>query len=162
HQARVTDVRPVGGQFELSAAGDGDNSVLADHVLFVTGHSSNRPPPGSSEREFAEYSARAPRARYVPYAYPLENILRDSVAGPDRVVGCVGLGLTAFDVILYLTQGRGGAFVSDGGSGRLRYESSGREPQKIVGMSRSGLFTSARPYNAKQVNLSAYEHRGRF
>gem|GEM_PF-3623966 len=61
-------------------------------------------------------------------------------------VGIQGMGLTAFDVISSLTEGRGGEFVasSDGG---LEYIASGNEPFLNI-FSRSGIFLSSRAYNA--------------
>src|SRR5262249_50649920 len=109
-----------------------------------------------------DFSAQSACAHYVPYAYPLELTLPDTLIGPDRVVGCLGLGLTSFDVILFLTEGRGGAFVKDRASHGLRYIRSNREPAAIVGVSRSGLLPSARPFNAKQSDPTVLEHKGRF
>ncbi|WP_406727102.1 hypothetical protein WJ438_24165 [Streptomyces sp. GD-15H] len=71
------------------------------------------------------------------------------------------MGLTGIDVILLLTEGRGGVFEEQP-DGTLAYQASGREPDSIVMFSRAGLFTFARPYNAKESNPEELEHRGVF
>jgi hypothetical protein len=158
HDGEVLDVRDRGTSLEVvHAAGGG--AVVADHVLMVTGHSSNDPLRTPRLARLARFAARHP-CTYVPSAYPLEQLEPDTV-GPGKVVGCAGMGLTAIDVILYLTEGSGGVFEPRS-DGRLRYRPSGREPARIVPFSDAGLFGFARPFNAKQRDPARLEHRGRF
>lgn len=160
HDSEVVDVEEMGGGLELVTTAPSDDRVVADHVLFVTGHSSLDPGRSPTTRRWSDF-ARTGAAVYVPSAYPLEHTIPEDSVKPGRVVGCLGMGLTAMDVILYLTEGRGGRFVPAEG-GRLRYEPSGREPAGIVAFGRSGLFTFARPCNAKERDAERLEHRAVF
>lgn len=155
HPRRVDDIVRHQGRWLLWSEGVRE-PVPADHVLLATGHSHNLPEPGSLADRLLAASRRSGRFRYVPYAYPLERRLPREDVPPGAVVGCAGMGLTAFDVILHLTAGRGGTFVED--AGRFRYVPSGHEP-RIVPFSRSGLFTTARPHNAKEADILRFEHR---
>lgn len=59
------------------------------------------------------------------------------------VLAARGFGRAFADLALALTEGRGGAFVEDGGS--LRYAPSGAEPARILPYSRSGSPPAAQP-----------------
>lgn len=168
HQALVCDVVLDGGRCLIKATKLGGPSpsfngneitVAVDHVLFATGHSHNeiRDPEAARLNDIA----RSGTFHYVHYPYPLHTQLAafDSFEA-GHTIGCRGLGLTAFDVILYLTEGRNGVF-EENGDGGLIYRPSGREPL-IVAFNRCGLFTAARPYNAKEEDIERYEHRGVF
>ncbi|WP_075737112.1 FAD/NAD(P)-binding protein [Streptomyces acidiscabies] len=161
HRAEVVDLddRAADGRLAVVTS-DGDRTVRADQVLILTGHSSNDPRHYARQRGWAEF-AREHGARFVPSAYPLENAFAPGEAGPGTVVGCLGMGLTAIDVILHLTEGRGGTFRT-GADGRPEYHRSGAEPDAIAVFSRAGLFTFARPYNAKERAPQELEHRGVF
>lgn len=156
HDTEVVDV--VDGGTELQVVGEA-GVVTADHVLFLTGHSWNDPAKNRRLRPLVEFAANG-GATFVGAAYPLEDTLGEDVAPAGSVVGCMGMGLTTIDVILWLTEGRGGTFEEVGG--RLVYRPSGAEPASVVAFSEAGLFTFARPYNAKERDLAALEHRGAF
>ncbi|HET8956384.1 MAG TPA: isocitrate lyase/phosphoenolpyruvate mutase family protein [Solirubrobacterales bacterium] len=158
HEAEVVDIVDRGERLEV-IAGDDRERTLADHVVLVTGHSSNRP-HRPRERALAEFAERSP-AVFIPSAYPLEENVVGEVASPEKVVACNGMGLTAIDIILYLTEARGGHFEADE-SGRLTYVPCGREPERIVPFSESGLFTFARPFNAKEEDLDRLQHKSVF
>ena len=168
YAADVTDVsrQPEGkAPYRVHFAGATRRSVSADHILFVTGHSYNHPAPHSTAASLASFCEQTPKARYVRRAYPLEREVTEERVPPGCAVGVRGLGLTAIDVFLHLTEGRGGTFVSAGPAGppsKLRYVPSGREPAVIVGISPSGLPVSCRPDNAKQADPGSLEHRGVF
>ncbi len=154
HNAEVCDVIRDGDGFTVLARG---LTVPADHVLFATGHSWNRPTPGSLAAVLTEHGG----ARYVPTAYPLEERITERVAPPGRPVVVRGLGLAALDVFLHLTEGRGGRFAPvEGEPGELRYLPSGREPSLITGVSPSGVPGCSRPHNAKLADPARLEHRG--
>jgi uncharacterized NAD(P)/FAD-binding protein YdhS len=160
HAARVDDLEPIEGGGLRAHLGGEPAHVDLDHVLLATGHTANAPSAGSAYERLS-HAARDSSFHYIYQAYPLVeslSVLKDD--GSGSVVGCRGMGLTAYDVILYLTEGRGGCFVREG-SGSLRYVPSGREPSLVV-FSRSGVFTSARPYNAKEADPPRLEHRGVF
>jgi diaminopimelate decarboxylase len=63
---------------------------------------------------------------------------------PDDYVGIRGFGLTAIDLILELTEGRGGRFVQDE-RGQLGYLPSGQEPSRIIPRSRSNRPMLVKP-----------------
>jgi uncharacterized NAD(P)/FAD-binding protein YdhS len=171
HAAEVTDLSRDGDSgFRLQVGGDAGRSVRADHVLLVTGHSNNHPAPGSTAEALTRHSRMWPPARYIPHAYPLEAQFTEKSVPPGCSVAVLGMGLTAVDVILHLTEGRGGAFMPADGAERrasLRYVPSGREPAAILAVSPSGMFTSCRPENEKAadgtaVGHSALQHEGVF
>ncbi|QMU71836.1 FAD/NAD(P)-binding protein [Streptacidiphilus sp. P02-A3a] len=155
--AEVTDLEPGGDHaaFLVHHSADGP-PVRADHVLLVTGHSRNHPVPGSST------ALLAANARYIRSAYPLADINLDT-APPGSSVGVLGLGLTSVDLLMHLTEGRGGEFATTGGGGPLDdlvYRPSGREPAVIVPVSPSGMFTWARAENAKAADETGRSHAG--
>jgi hypothetical protein len=156
----VVDVVPratAPGAYDIVLA-SGACAGPAHHVLFVTGHGAIRPRAGSLEDRLSQHVA----GRYVRHAYPLERKVHQGIASAGSSVGVVGLGLTAIDVFLHLTEGRGGRFVADASlPGGLRYVPSGREPAAIVAMSRSGLVYACRPRNQKPEDGSG-THRGVF
>lgn len=158
HACEVVDVVPVaGGRLRLVA--DGADAVDADHIVFATGHGAGRPRPGSTEAALASLAEQG-RGTFIPYAYPLDRRIRPEASDPAKTVCSLGLGLTAIDLILYLTEGRGGAF--EPGPAGLEYRPSGAEPASIVGCSQSGLFTYARPRNDKEADPAALEHKAVF
>lgn len=65
--------------------------------------------------------------------------------GVDKTVAVQGMGLTAFDVISRLTEGREGRYEKIN-SLQLKYITSGYEP-KIYLFSRSGVFLAGRAFN---------------
>lgn len=157
HHAEVVDIEPAGAGL-LVVTADGTRHP-ADEVLLLTGHSYHDPRLSPEGRRLAEAAARG-GAAYVPHPYPLNEWLGPDTVGPADVVGCAGMGLTAIDAILHLTEGRGGSFHEEPGRG-LVYRASGAEPAAIVAFSGSGLFTFARPDNHKPGDGSG-DHPGTF
>jgi len=160
HQTEVVDLVEETEHGRLTILAPEGPALTADHVLMLTGHSSNDPLGYPLQAQWAKF-ADAHEARFVPSAYPLEESIDAGQALPGQSVGCLGMGLTAIDIILHLTEGRGGVY-EPGDEGRLTYRPSGREPASIVVFSRAGLFTFARPFNAKEQDLERFEHRGRY
>jgi phosphoenolpyruvate mutase len=160
HDVEVVDLIDRGSKIEIVTADESGNGLLADHVLLVTGHSWNDPRHSPRQRALAEFAGRT-EATFIPAAYPMEDYIVGDVATPNKVVACNGMGLTAIDIILYLTEARGGRFET-ADDGRLRYVPSGEEPRLIVPFSESGLFTFARPFNGKEKDLDRLQHKGVF
>ncbi|MER8235560.1 FAD/NAD(P)-binding protein [Streptomyces sp. NPDC094049] len=158
HATEVVDVAEHGPALRLRTADGAEYDC--DEVLLLTGHSHTDPASGGDPARYTEF-ARRTGAHYVPYAYPLDLALPESVSGPDMTVACAGMGLTAIDEILHLTEGRGGRF-EPGPDGRLDYRPSGAEPAGIVAFGPTGVFTYARPHNGKERDLARLEHRGVF
>lgn len=158
HHAEVTDIQSHGPRLLVRIA-DG-RCFPVDQALLVTGHTQHDPRRSPRTRALLDHATRT-AAVYVPSAYPLDRTLDAVNTGPDRVVGVAGMGLTAIDVILHLTEGRGGRFLPDLAHG-LRYEPSGAEPARLLAFSETGLFTFARPDNRKDADPTRLEHRGVF
>ncbi|SDQ58890.1 FAD/NAD(P)-binding domain-containing protein [Microbacterium sp. cf332] len=107
-----------------------------DGVVFALGHTGREPDAATAALIDA---ARSERLHYVPPAFTADADLSQLGAGDDVIVR--GMGLAAVDLVVLLTQGRGGRFVDD--DGVLRYVASGREPRLHLG-SRRGV-----PYRSK-------------
>jgi uncharacterized NAD(P)/FAD-binding protein YdhS len=126
---------------------------LAHFAFLTTGHA--RKVLSDAERTLTNKvdAARARNAKLqlVLEPYPIRNAVSSVTAGD--AIAIEGMGLTSFDLIAQLTQGRGGKFEPCGKMepvGRLRYRPSGNEP-KILLYSRSGLPLTARAVNQKGV-----------
>jgi len=161
HPVEAVDAIDMGPRLRLVAEPDLD-LPLFDRLLLVTGHSHRDSMLDSRTAPLVRFAAERAELAYVPSPYPLPAQLPWTATAPGRVVGCAGMGLSAIDVLLYLTEGRGGRFVPAGGTGQLRYVASGREPTEFVVASSSGLFTFARPFNRKEGDLAQLQHRGVF
>ena len=111
--------------------------IVADVVVLAIGHLDANP-TGESARllDFATEHG----AYYLPPAYSADVDL--STVQPGQKVLMRGFGLAFIDLMVLLTEGRGGRFETQPG-GELRYVASGEEPVLYVG-SRRGV-----PYHAK-------------
>jgi hypothetical protein len=111
--------------------------IVADAVVMAVGHL-DRDPTGP-EADEAAFGARH-HAIYVPPAYTADEDLSALRPGADVIVR--GLGLAFIDLMVLLTEERGGRYGRDD-TGRLVYHPSGSEPTLWAG-SRRGV-----PYRAK-------------
>ncbi|MGW7488355.1 FAD/NAD(P)-binding protein [Streptomyces sp. NPDC054786] len=142
-RGRVTSVRPDHfGRYQVTL--DSLRTLGADKVVLATGHPTNT--PDTFDRTMAAFAAYRPDTHYISGDSAADMDLAGTVP-PGSTVAVRGLGLSFYDVLMSLTEGRGGRFVRDG-DGRLRYEPSGREPHIVAG-SRSGLPIPARGRNQK-------------
>ncbi len=84
-------------------------------------------------------------------------------AGPSHRVVVRGAALTAMDVVLDLTAGRGGTWVEESHTPEgLRYVASGREPRSIALWSRSGVLLQPKPERPDpQVKAAVRPHAAR-
>ncbi|WP_155287361.1 FAD/NAD(P)-binding protein [Lacticaseibacillus zhaodongensis] len=110
-----------------------------DKVVFTLGNQALN--PNAEESQLRAYAAQH-GLHYSAPGFP------DAADLSGNRVIIRGLGLSFFDVLTILTTGRGGHFTS-GSNGRLRYVSSGAEPQIFAG-SRSGVPYRAKPVQDKQ------------
>lgn len=108
-----------------------------DAVLLTVGHLDAE--PDDREAALADFAARHDLA-YYPAGYTAD--VDYSAIGPGETVLVRGFGLAFVDLMLLLTEGRGGRFEEQA-CGGLRYHPSGAEPVLHVG-SRRGV-----PYHAK-------------
>ncbi len=100
-------------------------SLVVDHVVLTSGHTSNLGEEGAGA--FVE-------------AYPANRF--ETWPAPGETVVVAGMGLVAYDLLAAMTTGRGGRFSGSGP--RLRYRRSGREPQVAL-YSRTGVPPLAKP-----------------
>ncbi|HEY0803989.1 MAG TPA: adenylate cyclase, partial [Pseudonocardiaceae bacterium] len=107
-----------------------------DHVVLAVGHMDTDPAP--REQALADFAATH-ELRYLPPAYTADLDL--SAIEPGEGVLSRGFGLAFIDLMVLLTEGRGGRY--ERGPDGLRYLPSGAEPTLYVG-SRRGV-----PYHAK-------------
>ncbi len=147
HAALVTDV------VELDADGTdhrqiveldgGPEQLVVDAVVLTLGHVDTHALGG--EAVVAEFAARH-GITYLPPDYTADTDLDALRAGADVIVRGFGLGFV--DLMLMLTECRGGRFHTDA-DGALRYDPSGEEPVLWVG-SRRGVPYRAKPSYALQ------------
>lgn len=125
---------------------DRELPLVADAVVLALGHLDAE--PDEQERELGAFVARH-RLAYLPPEYTADSDLR--ALRPGQPVLVRGFGLAFVDLMVLLTEGRGGTYVEapgargegPGDGPELFYRPSGREPVLYVG-SRRGV-----PYHAK-------------
>ncbi len=159
------EVRSVNydGEWLATVGRPGGDEVLvrADAVVLALGHVPAKLSPVhaallqvASDAEGLGARGVARGVTYIPPQVPAD-IDWDVIPAAEPVL-VRGMGLNFFDIMVQLTEGRGGRFVrGDGGSGRagsLEYVPSGAEPRLVVG-SRRGT-----PYRAKAA-LEGYVPR---
>ncbi len=131
HRATVAGVEGEPGEVQRVLLDDGD-VLEADVVVYALGHTGREPEPEHRGLlRFAELHG----AHYVAPAFTADTDLSGIRAGEDVIVR--GMGLASVDLVVLLTQGRGGRFEGS------RYIPSGREPRLFLG-SRRGV-----PYHSK-------------
>ncbi|GFE25973.1 FAD/NAD(P)-binding protein [Streptomyces nigrescens] len=139
HEHRRTAVRVSGsreGRQQVWLAGR-PAPLLADLVVLALGHLEAELPP--EQRKLADFAARH-GLTHLPPAFTADTDL--SALRPGEPVLVRGFGLAFVDLMVLLTEGRGGSYTT-GADGQLTYRPSGREPVLHVG-SRRGV-----PYHAK-------------
>lgn len=116
---------------------DTGETIDVDVVLYAIGHAGRDP---ESEHDRLIDFANRRELYYLPPAFTADADTRPIVAGQRVIVR--GFGLAAVDLVVLLTEGRGGRFET-AADGRLRYHASGKEPRIAIG-SRRGV-----PYHSK-------------
>ncbi|MCW4466771.1 FAD/NAD(P)-binding protein [Glutamicibacter sp. MNS18] len=136
HRAEVvTGVVRRGRQWEVLTA---QGTRVHDEVVIATGHG------------LAGYrSPSAPQRSLTAAQLTVEyNGCGMDEVPPGSSVLIRGAALTAYDVILRLTEGRGGTWeqLSEEGTAALRYLPGGREPARITMVSRTGIPMNPKPH----------------
>jgi hypothetical protein len=124
-RALVTDIEAENGRAPFTILARGEEPWRVDAVVLLVGHE-------AGHRDLID---TAP----TPYPWPDSPL-------PGSTVTIDGTGLSAIELALHLTEGRGGRFVPDAGG--YRYEASGSEPGRITMISPSGLLPLPRPLDA--------------
>ena len=147
-RGRVTSVTPapapagaVTGEALHAVQLETGDRLEADAILYAVGHNGSCPSDDSFEME--RFASRHGLG-YVAPAFTADIDLDWIPAGDEVIVR--GMGLAAVDLVVLLTEGRGGVFERDS-AGRLRYLPSGREPALSLG-SRRGV-----PYRSKVTSV---------
>lgn len=133
---RVLDLRDLADGRQRLSFDDGVD-LDADVVLLALGHLDAEP---SEEEEARAAVADRHGLRYLPRAFTADQDL--SALRPQEDVILSGFGAAFIDLMVLLTEGRGGRYVHSA-DGTLVYEPSGAEPVLHVG-SRRGV-----PFHAK-------------
>lgn len=122
--------------------------LTVDRVVLTTGHAT--PSPTGNQSRLAEFADGQAALRYIAGDSAADMPLDAIPAGSP--VGVLGLGLSFYDVMAALTEGRGGRFEDDGRGG-LVYRPSGTEPVLVAGS------RSAMPLPARGRNQKHHDHR---
>ncbi|WP_424465656.1 FAD/NAD(P)-binding protein [Pseudoclavibacter helvolus] len=143
HEAEVTGVTTLESGAQRVELDTGDD-LTVDVVVYALGHSGTTVHEGTRTAELSDFAARHELA-YVPPSFTADADFSAVEAGEPVIVR--GLGLAAVDLLVLLTEGRGGTFAPGPEPGRLAYRPSGREPRILVG-SRRGV-----PYHSKVTSV---------
>ena len=131
HVHRATAVRLRDGGRQVITLSNGER-IAADLVVLAQGNVGGR---GDAAQLAHQRFARRTHGVYLPPACAGDDDLDRLPAGEPVLVS--GIGLAFVDLMVLLTEGRGGRFVRDR-HGKLTYRPSGREPVLHVG-SRRGV-----------------------
>ena len=139
HRARVERIERAGERWRLRSSGAGPALLDCDEVMLAIGH---RPRPADAPWDLGSQGVRV--------AYPLGEALSEETVPAGAPVFVRGMALTLIDVVLALTEGRGGGFVArDDGSARLTYVPASGEAGTITAVSRSGRPVLVKPDPAR-------------
>lgn len=149
HQSEVVDMTKGIRQFKIRTRNNFTGKY--DRVILAPGHIDNQlNEKQESLRKFADKMGLI----YYSASHPAENDF-ESITGEDNVL-IEGLGLSFIDVLLSLTAGKGGSFITNK-NGTLTYRPSGREPGIVAG-SFNGLPPRSKGLNQKGA-AQLYEPR---
>ena len=126
HRLKVKKISKKKKAYILHTSDEGFESPNFSSLLITTGHS-----PSITSK----LSRAAASENHVPFIYPVDKQLTAIKA--ESAVVCKGMGLTAIDAVLALTEGRSGKFETTE-KGVTIYKASGKEPAKIYLYSVSG------------------------
>ncbi|TJY67216.1 hypothetical protein E4J89_16045 [Arthrobacter sp. CAU 1506] len=142
HAAEATGLARHDGGWQLEL--DDGTTLPADAVVLALGHV---PAALNPEQQQLQDAAARHGLNYLP-----PNVPADVDWGrlpPGRTVLVRGMGLNFFDLMVQVTEGRGGRFLPATDSQPLTYLPSGKEPRLVAG-SRRGT-----PYRAK-ASINSY------
>ncbi|PJE98198.1 adenylate cyclase [Streptomyces carminius] len=138
HRDRAVDLREHGAYQRVVLAGGGH--VDADAVVLAVGHQDVE--LSGEQAATAVYAGRHGLC-FVPPGYTADQDLSVLRSGAPVIVR--GLGLAFVDLVVLLTEGRGGRYTEDGAGG-LRYLPSGEEPVIHAGSRRGVPFPPKATY----------------
>jgi hypothetical protein len=135
-----TVAKVVGDEVRLAGTGE---PIVADVVIFALGHLDSR--PDREQARIQDY-AKQNGLFYLPPEYSADADLSGIRPGQDVLVR--GIGLAFIDLMVLLTEGRGGKFRTEA-DGTLTYLPSGEEPRLYVGSRRGVPYHSKTGYRLK-------------
>ncbi|EDM67227.1 hypothetical protein PE36_22605 [Moritella sp. PE36] len=130
---------------------ENSNPFMSNTVIMTTGHSTNK--YLGKFNDLQNFASTQANLQFI--AGDSSSEIDFSVVKPMENVGIIGLGLSFFDVVAELTEGRGGQFIEVNGAS-LIYQPSGLEPKLYCG-SRSGVPIFSRGRNEKPSDYK-YKH----
>lgn len=135
---------------------DSGIDLLSDFIILCTGHSTNKPTPRDKDflRRSTKLKVKNPELLFVADPYPIAKI--PTLVSKNVTVGLEGIGLAGFDVLSALTIGKGGRYIKNSSTGKLRYLRSGQEPKKIFVYSLDGLTLAAQA-SVQHYNPAPFE-----
>lgn len=148
-KTEIKKIAKIDQQYRLDFANSFENF---DFVFMALGFGNNQ--LNDEEKNFSEFAKRY-QLHYVAPGHPAETDLNQIPAKQEVVIR--GLGLSFFDYLSLLTEGRGGHFVEEE-THELHYHPSGNEPVIFAG-SRSGNLLHARALNQKS---ESEQYKARF
>ncbi|MBS9336871.1 FAD/NAD(P)-binding protein [Fructobacillus parabroussonetiae] len=149
HQTEITDMKKGPRRFSLTGRYGFEGKY--DRVVLAPGHLDNR--LNEKQRALADFAKKHHYA-YYPASHPAENDF-SKISEKDTVL-IEGLGLSFFDVLLSLTGGKGGSFVTNN-DGSLSYRPSGHEPAIVAGAF-NGLPPRTKGANQKEASQVYQPH----
>ncbi|MBM7766596.1 FAD/NAD(P)-binding protein [Glutamicibacter nicotianae] len=136
-QHRAVDATGINRRGPLWEVESVQGTELYDEVVLATGHGLNGYlPPDSPEGSLPAAAFTVEHEHAMDAAVP---------AGSNVMLR--GAALTAYDIVLHLTEGRGGTWerITDEGMEALLYRPGGSEPASITMTSRSGIPMTPKP-----------------
>ncbi len=170
HAAEVTDIVPADrpqaqtapaagatAAFSIVCAQRDIPAIMVDRILLATGNAASFARHAEADSNIDSDPDSIDQHR-IAQAYPLQQQLVEARVPAGATIALRGLGLTAVDAFLYLSEGRGGRFepvappAAHPFDRPLRYRASGREPRRMLGFSPSGMLPCCRPDNFKLLD----------
>jgi len=136
-----------GGRYSIVFGEERQTLDGVSDILFATGNQHQQDQARLNKAGLENMNC--PPSAVITNVYPLQDQFTQSRIGNEKILGLRGTGVSSMDVLLYLTEERGGKFERNSESETLVYHPSGLEPKKILIIGRSGLFCCARAHNEK-------------
>jgi len=147
HKNRVESIDKVDRHYLIHTNDEKLKSPYFSSLLITTGHSTS----------ISSKMIKTPVTKnYVPFIYPIQEQLGSLPS--NTIIACKGMGLTAIDAVLGLTEGRGGEFKLNAKK-ECSYIKSGEEPLKIYPFSLSGIPIIPRNPNPRGSQKSFFFKR---
>jgi hypothetical protein len=160
YPCEVTDIVPIENRY-IVVSNFGQKQIRdINEVLVVTGNQIQTRQSRLVGEGLTDTSC--PDESLITNVYPLEREFSEANIDSATKLVIKGTGVTSVDILLYLTEGRGGKFQFSESKGELEYLPSQREPSSIYWVGRSGIICDARPINQKSRSDYTIKSQGDF